>query len=209
MKKKAGDLLMIIGTVLVGLALFLFLYNRWEADHADRMASQVLEQIKESQEKTGTGQYKAESDIEDPGKENGETMKTMVIDGEEYIGYLSIPAIDLELPVMSWWSYEGLKTAPGRYSGSLYTHDLVIAGHNYARHFSPIKWLKLGTEVDFTDAGRQVWHYQVVGVEQLKPDQVEEMTTSSEADDWDLTLFTCSTGGQLRYAVRCKYENEY
>lgn len=58
--------------------------------------------------------------------------------GYEYIGYLSIPSIGLALPVMKQWSYAGLKIAPGRYSGSLYTDDLVIAGHNYNRHFSPM-----------------------------------------------------------------------
>ena len=57
----------------------------------------------------------------------------------------------LALPVMQQWSYPGLKIAPGRYSGSLYTDDLVIAGHNYARHFGPLAQLTVGTEVLFVD----------------------------------------------------------
>ncbi len=203
MREKTGNFLMTAGVVLVSLALLLLLYNRWEAQHAERMASNVMDQIREYQDNMDMAENEAAEDTWE--EANGqETMKTMVIDGNEYIGYLSIPAISLELPVMSKWSYEGLKVAPGCYSGSLYTNDLVIAGHNYARHFSPIKWLDIGTEVDFEDAGKQIWRYQVTDIEQLKPDQVEEMTVRSEDSDWDLTLFTCSTGGQMRYAVRCK-----
>lgn len=216
MKRKVGNLLMITGAVLVSLALLLFLHNEWEAKRAETQASQVLEQMREqflaeNEEKENSGksgheglaQEDAESEV---GQDTSETenRKVMVVDGREYMGWLSIPAIGLELPVMAEWSYAGLKTAPGRYSGSLETGNLVIAGHNYARHFSPIKWLDTGTEVDITDASQTVWHYQVSALEKLNPDQVQDMTEPSETDDWNLTLFTCTTGGQMRYAVRCK-----
>lgn len=39
--------------------------------------------------------------------------------------------------------------------------------------------------------------------EVLQPTQIEKMTVKSSGDDWDLTLFTCTTGGQARYALRC------
>ena len=34
-------------------------------------------------------------------------------------------------------------------------------------------------------------------------DPAQEMTTATEMDSWDLTLFTCTSGGNARYAVRC------
>lgn len=130
-------------------------------------------------------------------------MKVVTIGEHDYIGYLSVPSIGLELPVMAKWSYPGLKIAPGRYYGSVYTKNLVIAGHNYAKHFSPVKWLETGAEVDFTDMNNRVWRYQVVSTETLNPSQVEKMITKSETDSWDLTLFTCNTGGRTRCTVRC------
>lgn len=210
MRRKAGNLLMIAGALMVASALSLFLYNQWDANRAETRASQVMEEIREQE---GSAEARGTIRIEEENAEivdtkivrpMSETMRVMTIDGREYIGYLSIPALGLELPVMSEWSYDGLKIAPGRYSGSLYTGDLVIAGHNYARHFSPIKWLETGTEVDFTDTDQQTWHYQVSSIEQLRPEQVGRMIKKSETDDWELTLFTCSTGGQTRYAVRCR-----
>ena len=130
--------------------------------------------------------------------------KMISIDGNEYIGWISIPSISLELPVMAQWSEEGLKTAPGRYAGSLAEDNLVIAGHNYRRHFSPIKWLDPGTEVLFTDAEERVRYYEIEETEELLPDQVDAMITKTEKDTWNLTLFTCTTSGQARCAVRCR-----
>ena len=133
-------------------------------------------------------------------------LANLTVDGEERldIGYLSIPSIGLELPVMSQWSYAGLKIAPGRYSGSTYADNMVVCAHNYAKHFSPIKWLTEGAQVYFTDMDGMRWTYEVSYVENLQPTQIEEMTEKTEeSDEWDLTLFTCTTGGSARCAVRC------
>ena len=79
----------------------------------------------------------------------------------------------------------------------------MLCGHNYAKHFSPIKWLAISSSVYFTDADGLRWSYEVESVETLHPTQIEEMTTATETDNWDLTLFTCTSGGNARYAVRC------
>ena len=57
-------------------------------------------------------------------------MTQVTVRGNSYVGYLSIPALGLELPVMADWSYKRLRTAPCRYSGSTKTDDLVILAHN-------------------------------------------------------------------------------
>ena len=41
--------------------------------------------------------------------------------------------------------------------------------------------------------------YEMAERETLMPTSVEEMTSG----DWDLTLFTCTVGGQSRVTVRC------
>ncbi len=138
-KDRIGLAFMILGVLLVASSLGLFLYNQWDAKRAEEASAQVMTEL-------------ADKEPEDPAAEapqdQNREMTVVNIDGYDYIGYVSVPSLDLELPVMSKWSYEGLKIAPGRYSGSVFTGDLVIAGHNYARHFSPIKQLKEGDEVD-------------------------------------------------------------
>lgn len=201
MKRKLGTILMILGAVLICSALSLLGYNRWDSDRAGAASETVLESVSAAIEET-VGEDGLSEALPLQIVEYRE-MTVVNIDGNDYIGYVSIPSIGLNLPVMSEWSYPGLKIAPGRFSGSTYSADLVICGHNYARHFSPIKWLDIGTEVDFTDMDGIVWRYTVSAIETLQPTQVEEMSTKQEGDDWDLTLFTCNTGGQTRCAVRC------
>ena len=42
------------------------------------------------------------------------------------------------------------------------------------------------------------WHYAVSDTEVLQPTQIEEMAVKTPENNWDLTLFTCTTTGQAR-----------
>lgn len=127
-------------------------------------------------------------------------MPVIEIEGRDYIGMLYIPALDLELPVASKWSYDNLRVAPCRYSGSAYLDNMVICAHNYRSFFSGLRNASMGTEVYFVDVDGNCFCYEVIELETLRPEDTEIMTSG----DWDLTLFTCTVGGQSRIAVRCQ-----
>ncbi len=196
---KIGTVSMALGTVLVLAALSLFLWNRWE----DARAGVVIEEIQPAVEEYIETAGGEENTGETSGSDSLE-MAVAEIDGYEYVGYISIPALGLDLPVMSSWSYEQLKIAPCRYYGSTKTGNLVIAAHNYSRHFGNIKDLSQGDAVSFTDMEGTVTRYEVEEIDTLNPTAVEEMTDSGYA----LTLFTCTYGGQSRVTVRCSRVSE-
>ena len=183
---------MLLGTVLIVAALSLFLWNRREAEQAAEAAETILPQVVEQIAVTAA-EAPAPPDPLDP------TMTEAEIDGYMYIGYLSIPALGLELPVMSEWDYTRLTIAPCRYSGSTKTDDLVIAAHNFAQHFGGLSGLTGGEQVIFVDMDNVVSTYTVVAVEILAPTAVEEMTNG----EYDLSLYTCTYGGRSRVTVRC------
>lgn len=204
MKQKIGKICMVLGAVLILASLALLAYNKWDADRADKASQEVLGELEQTLTQTIEEKETEEEVVLQPELDPEQEMTEMELNGWNYIGYLSIPSVGLNLPVMSQWSYAGLKIAPGRYSGSTYADDMVVCAHNYAKHFSPIKWLAAGAEVYFTDMDGMRWSYEVSAVETLQPTQIEKMTTKTEeSDDWDLTLFTCTTGGNARCAVRC------
>lgn len=186
MRHKIGTVCMVLGTALVIAALSLFFWNDRENRRAGEAAGNLLPQLKEQ---IGDGDA-------DPYES---AMTEVMIDGYSYIGYVAIPELGLELPVMSEWSYPRLRIAPCRYFGSTKTDDLVIAAHNYSRHFGNIKNLTPGDAVYFTDMDGVVTVYGIVEVDTLNPTDVEEMTDSG----YDLTLFTCTYGGKSRVTVRC------
>lgn len=209
---------MLLGVCLMLGALGLLAYNRWDDIRAGQDAEDTLNALKEAMEASENGDGTADKTDEDETDETDETdtesenvhgseMDTIEIDGYEYIGTLSIPDISLELPVMAEWSYKGLKKAPGLYSGSVWTDDMVICGHNYQRHFGNLKYLEEGAAVVFTDVSGNVFNYRVAEVGILKPTAVDEML-DRETEDWDLTLFTCTVGGRTRVTVRCMRTDE-
>lgn len=195
------------GLLLIAAALFLTGYNIWDERRALASSQGILlempAEIRYPLPATREGED-GELEIPDYILNPYMDMPTVEIEGREYIGVLEIPALDLELPVMSGWSYPDLKIAPCRYSGSVYQGNIVIAAHNYKRHFGELKSLKGGERVVFTDAAGNVFHYEVACLETLMPTAIEEM----ESGEWDLSLFTCTVGGSYRVTVRCELVTE-
>jgi len=190
---------MVLGAALLLAALALLLWNRKEDSAAGKAAQAVLPQMVN---RIGEPEREEEAAYPDP---YDPAMTETEIDGYGYIGYLSISSLNLELPVMAQWDYDRLKIAPCRYTGSTKRDDLVICAHNYTKHFGPIRNLVPGDQVVFTDMDGVVWEYAVAAVDILSPSAMEDMT----AGEYDLTLFTCTYGGQSRVTVRCdRIENE-
>ena len=190
MKANRGTVWINAGLLLIAAALFLSVYNEWESREARDSARQVIAQLCDALP-TEAGEPTTLPDVR-------REMPVKTINGRDYIGVLSIPSLELELPVISQWDYPALKVAPCRYSGSLYQDNLIICAHNYASHFGKLKELQPGDIVLFTDMDEHVVTFQVVERETLNPMDAEGM----EAGDWDLTLFTCTIDGQTRVTIR-------
>ena len=196
-KRRGGTFLIVMGLLLIVAAFFLLGYNLYDEYRAGESAKHVVTILQKSFMQAGL-----EPDPEEPPDyilNPDMEMPVAEMEGHYYIGILEIPSLKLSLPVMSEWSYPNLKLAPCRYSGSAYTGNFAIAGHNYRTHFGPVKNLKAGDQIRFTDIKGRSFFYEVQTVETLEPTAVEDMLN----DEWDLTLFTCTSGGQARIAVRC------
>ncbi len=175
-------------------ALGLTGYNVWDEQRASRSVVESAEQL------STVIQPKAESDqLLLPQEQT--VMPTVPLDGNNYIGVLEIPTLGLSLPILDECTDSLLKVAPCRYAGNLYD-GLIIAGHNYVSHFKKLSQLAAGDAIRFTDVEGNVWEYTVTTTEILGGYDVEGM----EEGDWDLTLFTCTYGGQDRVTVRCTME---
>ncbi len=199
MKKhnRLGILFMVLGALLVAAAIALSLWNTYEDKRAGEAAEDALQRIEEKIELNRLNEGGLDAPlIPDPYQKE---MKEVDIDGHLYIGYLSIPSLDLRLPVMTNWSYPQLRISPCRYTGTVQNDDLVIAGHNYRRHFNRLKELKPGDKVYFTDMDGVVTKYEVIEMEIVDPTSIENMLNGN----YDQTMFTCTYGGKSRVAVRC------
>lgn len=196
MKKKIAFALMTLGVLCIVFSMGLLVYNNRESQIARDNAVVIMDTIR-----IAIAQEEQQTTLADPFDEE---MKIKEIDGYGYIGYLSVPALDLDLPVMSEWDYGRLKIAPCRYYGSTKTDNLVIAAHNYKFHFGYLGHLKPGDAVIFTDMESAVRTYKVDSVELLMPNDADKVKDSGD----DLILYTCTYGGEKRVTVRCSYADE-
>lgn len=208
MRRKLGVFCMILGVIFLAGAMGLLLRNRQEAERAQLASAELmprLEQaiehnlaVRESRPPEQTQPVIPGTPLEmmDP---EALKMTEVEIDGHSYIGYLQIPALNLELPVMAGWSYEKLQIAPCRLCGTTKEENLVLMAHNYRNHFGTIQELRPEDYVLFVDMEGEITAYEVVATDVVAPTAVKEVT----AGDFALTLFTCTYGGRTRVVVYC------
>lgn len=207
MSNIIGKILVLLGTVLIITALGLLTYNGNENREAEKASYSVLTDIKICVEESKELETKKEQSSSLTGAENifipvieTEKEEYININGYDYIGYISIPKINTELPIMADWDYDRLKIAPCRHFGTLSDDNIVIAGHNYISHFGKLTDLNIGDEVIFTDALGEKYLYKVGEISSVVSTSVETVKDS----EWELVLYTCNYSGNARIAVFCE-----
>ena len=137
---------MLLGAIMLCGSLGLLLFNHQQQTMAARSVDAVMPQLV-----TAIHESKRLPEESQPPQELPLQQREMVvqeIDGHNYIGFVGIPALELELPVMADWTYPQLK----------------------------IRDLKPGDTVTFTDMEGQTISYEVVVLDILHPTAVEDMT---------------------------------
>ena len=183
MNNNRGVALICIGIFLICCSLGLHTYNIYIDKQAGIKSEKVYNQIQEVL-------LKVDSESINEG--------TLNIDGNKYIGIISIPTLGLELPIMNDWDNEKMKYAPCRYYGSLETNDLILCSHSYDNLLGNIKDLKQKDIVVITSISGKKYIYEVEVIEVLQPDDVVEMIEN----EFDLTLYTCTKDNLNRVTVR-------
>lgn len=191
MKKTIGIICIIAGIAMIFLSIYLIGKNYYVEYNAGKSIDNVIPKL---EEKIGSA---------DVGTDTLADVEETIVDGHVYIGIIKVPSQNLELPIIKEWNYDNLEIAPCRFTGSYKSKDLVIAGHNYKRHFSKLKNLQKGDEIIFVAANGKDYIYRVSLVEVLEPKQVEYLINKEKENEWDLSLFTCTKSGAGRCVVRC------
>ena len=183
--RRIGTIFVIFGLVLICSALSLFFYNNYQEQQSYKETENVLSAL--------------ESETQNSTQDDSSDEIIIDVNGYDYIGFIEIPKIEIKLPVLSEWDYARLKIAPCRQFGSINTDDIVIAAHNYKKHFGNLSSLNIGDEIILTDTSKNNHTYSVARMEVLKPTDVEKVQNSG----YDLVLYTCTYGGKTRVTLFC------
>jgi sortase A len=196
-KLKTIGILLVVGgafTLMSSGALWLGNYydEKDARDYSDTVAAAFLDNVEQNR---GTDADPPAGDTQD----EDEPLAFLPLEESAYMGVLTIPALELTIPVNASLSMPALKRTPCRYSGTLADDTLVIAAHNYRSHFRGISRLEPSDDLAISDALGQEYKYKVALLETVAPTSVDYVKNSG----YDLTLFTCTYGGQARVVLRC------
>lgn len=197
-RQKRGWLLVMLGLSMVLAACMLHMTQERQDALAGENADILLQQLQLNRTSLPPRQaVSPEPETQAPAADMAEKDYL----GYSMIGTLRIPNLGMELPILSTWSYELLDVAPCRYSGSLPGEDMILMGHNYKSHFTPLHHISEGTKVEFEDVNGIVSQFVVDKTEILHESHIDRLQS-----EYPLTLLTCTAGGQNRLAVRCAME---
>ena len=132
--------------------------------------------------------------------------------GDEVFGVISIPAMELEMPIFLGATEQHMAAGAAHLSQTSLpiggeNTNCVIAGHrgyNGASYFRYIDKLKVGDAVYITNLWGRLT-YQVCEIKIIAPHDVTEILIQPEREL--LTLLTChpyASGGRQRYVVFCE-----
>ena len=176
MNKKISAVVTLVGLILIMCAMAVLFHNKKEDNLAQKSSNTVLSSLKEK--------------IEESNLKTSDEEKDLNKDLNQYDGYIKIPKLNLELPVMKKTTQANLKKSPCIYSGTAKDSNLIIAAHNYSAHFGKINQLENGDKVQ----------YCVTAKEKINGNNSEQM----QNENYALTLFTCDYTGRDRITIRCE-----
>lgn len=129
-----------------------------------------------------------------------EYEKTLNISGNGMMGYISIPAIDIEVPIYHYTNDETLKKGAGHLLGSSLpvggkgTHSVISAhrGLPSAKLFSDLNLLGNGDSF-YVHVLDKILRYEVDQILVVEPDETESLAIIKDKDQ--MTLVTCTPYG--------------
>jgi sortase A len=132
-----------------------------------------------------------------------------ILEEGNVIGIIEIPSIDIRYPVMEGTGSAVLNAGIGHIpetAGIGESGNCVLCGHNGSRYgtfFTPLNQISMGDVVTIIDKKGQAHIYEVTETEVVNP---YDNSIKTQGEEKELTLFTCSQKGTMRFVVKCRYK---
>lgn len=187
-----GGLLLLIGTLLLS-------ESWWKDQLATWNSQQVTAEIQLKQPETGEFEF---SNVEPLSWKQLLTVRNRFHELPT-LGLISIPDVNLELPILYGLDNENLAVGAGTMDPSQHmgTGNYALAGH-YTQSptalFGPLHTLDIGMSIYVTDM-KHTFQYEVTSLETVPPTQVDVLEPTTEPT---ITLVTCTFDATERLIVK-------
>ncbi|SFE63365.1 class A sortase [Peptostreptococcus sp. D1] len=130
------------------------------------------------------------------------------VDYSSAIGAISIPNIDLLLPIFKGLDNHYLSYGAGtlKSNQNMGQGNYTLAAHNYPDYpkilFSPLPKIKSNDRIYITDFGK-IYEYKTEYIKLIEPTDI--FVINDTHNKTELTLITCNNDGSKRYLVKASY----
>ena len=196
-RKVVVGLLITAGIAIMAVPFF------WRTT-GEKQTNQLINQFEQTleddrNEETGVEEEQASISKEDEA----------ILEEGGVIGIIEIPSIDIRYPVMEGTGADVLNAGIGHMPETVgigESGNCVLCGHNGSRYgtfFTPLNQISIGDNVTVIDKNGQTHIYEVTDTEVVNP---YDNSIKTQGTEKELTLFTCSQKGTMRFVVRCIYK---
>ncbi|CAJ2232747.1 Sortase A [Companilactobacillus paralimentarius] len=203
--KKMKKFFSIFGTILVLLIALALIFNQPIKEYAVKqisnrnLSSLTADKVKANQKKKGQFDFNKVKPIS-----ASQVAKAAVNNDAAVIGKMSVPSVDLRLPIVVGLSDNALSTGGGtmKENEKMGKNNYALAGHymtNKGALFSPLENAQIGDLVYITNMKR-VYTYKIYYKKIVPPTAVYLLDDVKGQNI--LTLITCADGGTNRWALQ-------
>ena len=196
-RKVVAGLLITAGIAIMAVPFF------WRTT-GDKQTEQLISEF----ERTLEDDQDEKKDVEEEQTSISKEDEAILEEGN-VIGIIEIPSIDIRYPVMEGTGSAVLNAGIGHIpetAGIGESGNCVLCGHNGSRYgafFTPLNQISIGDVVTIIDKKGQAHIYEVTETEVVNP---YDNSIKTQGEGKELTLFTCSQKGTMRFVVKCRYK---
>lgn len=196
-RKVVAGLLIIAGIAIMAVPFF------WRTT-GEKQTEQLISEF----ERTLEDDQDEKKDVEEEQTSISKEDEAILEEGN-VIGIIEIPSIDIRYPVMEGTTGAVLNAGIGHIpetAGIGESGNCVLCGHNGSRYgtfFTPLNQISIGDVVTIIDKKGQAHIYEVTETEVVNP---YDNSIKTQGEGKELTLFTCSQKGTMRFVVKCRYK---
>lgn len=196
-RKVVAGLLIIVGIAIMAVPFF------WRTT-GEKQTEQLISEF----ERTLEDDQDEKKDVEEEQTSISKEDEAILEEGN-VIGIIEIPSIDIRYPVMEGTGSAVLNAGIGHIpetAGIGESGNCVLCGHNGSRYgtfFTPLNQISIGDVVTIIDKKGQAHIYEVTETGVVNP---YDNSIKTQGEGKELTLFTCSQKGTMRFVVKCRYK---
>lgn len=193
-----------LGLLMIFLGLFFILLEPINHFIISRSSKNIVNSLDSQTIENNNNKNKGEFNFHNVDNINSSFIFEMSnIEEEKVIGIVSIPEVDMDLPIFKGLSNANLMAGAGtmKENQQMGEENYALAGHNWRDQktlFSPLHRVKKGMMVYLTDL-EDTYKYKIDKILMVPPERVDII---EDADESVLTFVTCNYNGTKRLIVQ-------